>query len=49
MTGSADYSRTSSTCVTSSTAKPLRATDTMYIAEERGSAYAPDYRVFFSK
>ncbi|XP_035458778.2 inorganic pyrophosphatase [Spodoptera frugiperda] len=47
VTGSADYSRTSSTCVTSSTAKPLRATDTMYIAEERGSAYAPDYRVFF--
>ncbi|CAH0703086.1 unnamed protein product [Spodoptera exigua] len=47
VTGSADYSRTCSTSVTSCTTNPLRAINTMYIAEERGSAYAPDYRVFF--
>lgn len=28
---------------------PAAAARTMYVAEERGSAYAPDYRVYFSE
>ncbi|PZC70732.1 uncharacterized protein LOC110383207 [Helicoverpa armigera] len=46
VTSSVSYAQTCASSGISATA-PSPKTSTMYIAEERGSPYAPDYRVFF--